>query len=201
MTRALAVLFAAYLLSACTTTKQMDHWQAEDFSRNDLNNVLIVAVTSNSTNRFLFESELERRAKARGLQTTTSLSALGDTFPQKEAVEAYIKDHKIDYVVATQLANVEVDKDYVPERVRTYYTGPYYPSYGHYYNYYDDHNTITMVREAYVDTRTTVILVTTIFDAKTEEPVWVGRSSTFEPGSVAYLAGDIARSTWRNISK
>ena len=118
--------------------------------------------------------------------------------PDKEDVEAYVKQHDIDYVVATKLANTVTDKDYVPERVRTYYIGPYYPSYGH---YYDNHNTITTVRDPYVDTRTTYILVTTIFDAKTSEPVWVGRSSTFEPGSVQYLADEIARSTWNNISR
>jgi len=48
-------LLAVLLSSACSTTKLVDHWQAENFSRNDLNNILIVAVTSNATNRFLFE--------------------------------------------------------------------------------------------------------------------------------------------------
>lgn len=199
MTRFTGLLFAVFLLGACTTTKQLDHWQAQDFSRNDLNNILIVAVTSNATNRFIFESEIERRMLSSGLQGTTSQKALGDKFPDKELVEAYIRENDVDYVMATKLANVEVEKEHVPERVRTYYTGPYYPSYRHYYGGYGD--TITMVREPYVETRTTMILVATIFDAKTEQPVWVGRSSTFEPGSVAYLAGDIARSTWSNISR
>lgn len=184
-------------LYGCTTTKLVDHWQAESFSRNDLNNVLIVAVTSNQTNRFIFESEIERGMRNIGLNGTTSLKALGDKFPEKEAVEAYIAEHNIDYVLATRLSNVEEEKDYVPERVRTYYTGPYYPTYGHYY----DAHTITMVREAYVDTKSTFILVTTVFDAKTSEPVWVGRSTTFEPGSISYLASDIAKATWRNISR
>ena len=192
------ILAAVLVLGACTTTKQMDHWQSEEFSRNDINNVLIVGVTSNSTHRFLFEKELERRMLKSGLQGVTSLAALGDKYPTKEAVEAYVNDHDIDYVLATKLSNVEEEKDYVPESVRNYYTGPYYSGYG---SYYGGGNTITMVREAYVDTRTTVILVTTIFDAKTEEPVWVGRSSTFEPGSVANLAADIARSTWANVSR
>lgn len=192
------VLAATFLLGGCSTTKQLDHWQAESFSRDQLDNILIIAVISNNTQRFLFESELELRAKKSGLSSTTSLSALGDSLPKKEEVEAYIKDHNIDYVVATKISNTETEKDYVPERVRTYYIGPYYPSYGH---YYDDHNTITTVRDPYVDIRTTYILVTTIFDAKTSEPVWVGRSSTFEPGSVQYLADDIARSTWKNISR
>ena len=199
MTKALlAVILLA--LSACTTTRQLDHWQAEDFSRDDLDNVLVVAVTSNTTYRFLFEAELERRVQEHGRNATTSLKALGDEFPTKEAVEAYIKSNNIDYVIATRVADGQEEKDYVPESVRTYYTGPYYPTYGAYYGAYPG-NTITMVREAYVDTRTTVILVTTIFDARTEQPVFVGHSSTFEPGSVANLASDIARSTWSNLRR
>jgi hypothetical protein len=77
MSKDLGRLFTVLLLGACPTTKQMDHWQAENFSRNDLNNVLIVAVTSNAGNRFLFESELERRIVRGGLQGITSQRALG----------------------------------------------------------------------------------------------------------------------------
>ncbi|MDH3640613.1 MAG: DUF4136 domain-containing protein [Gammaproteobacteria bacterium] len=198
MIKALQLLSIVSILGACSTTKLVDHWQAETFSRNDLNQVLIVGVTNNAANRFLFESEIERAMLNAGLSGTTSIRALGDEFPTKENVQGYINDHDIDYVLATRLADVKVDKTYVPESVRTYYTGPYYPSYGHYYHGYG--SSITMVRDAYVDTRSTVVLVTTIFDTRTKQPVWVGRSESFEPGSVNYLAADIAKSAWRNIS-
>jgi len=191
-------LLAVLLSSACSTTKLVDHWQAENFSRNDLNNILIVAVTSNQTNRFLFEGVIERAMLDAGLSGSASYRVLGDKLPTKEDVEAYVAANNVDYVMATKLANVEVEKDYIPPMVRTYYTGPYYASYGHYYDY---GNTITLTREAYVETRTTYVLVTTIFDTDTSEPVWVGRSKTFEPGSVAYLAAEIAKSTWQHISR
>jgi hypothetical protein len=199
MNKSLRLLPALLLLTACSTTKLVDHWQAETFGRGDLNNVLIVAVTNNMANRFLFESEIERRILDGGLNGITSARALGDEFPTKEAVEAYVEANGIDYVLATRMADVKVEKDYVPESVRTYYTGPYYPSYGHYYHGYG--NTVTMVRDAYVDTRSTVVLVTTIFDTTTNQPVWVGRSESFEPGSVNFLAADIARSAWNNMAR
>ena len=189
---------AALLSSACSTTNLVDHWQAENFSRNDLNNILIVAVTSNETNRFLFEGVIERAMLDAGLSGSASFRVLGDTLPTKEDVEAYVVANDVDYVIATKLANVEVEKDFIPPSVRTYYTGPYYASYGHYYDY---GNTITLIRDARVETRTTYVLVTTIFDARTSEPVWVGRSKTFEPSSVAHLAADIAKSTWDHISR
>ena len=199
MKRFLFVALAALVLtSACTTTKQLDHWQSDSLSRNQLDNLLIIAVTNNRTYRFLFESEMDLLARQAGMTSTTSQKALGDSIPTAEDVKAYVAANDIDYVIATRLGNTQVDKDYVPERVRNYYMGPYYPSYGH---YYDEHNVVTTVRDAYVDVKTTYILVTTIFDAKTGEPVWVGRSSTFEPGSVQYLADDITRSMWRNITR
>jgi hypothetical protein len=46
MRNALTILSFA-LLTACSTTKQMDHWQAENFSRSDFDNVLIICVTNN----------------------------------------------------------------------------------------------------------------------------------------------------------
>ncbi len=200
MIKAIPLVAVALLLSGCVTaTKLVDHWQDENFSRNELNNVLIVAVTNNSTYRFLFETEIERRILKSGLNGITSLRALGDKFPKKEAVLAYVEKNDIDYVMVTSVADVETVTERVPESVRTYYTGPYYSSIGYYYGGMSD--SITMVRESYTDTRTTIVLVTTIFDIKTQEPVWVGHSRTFEPGSVAKLAGDIARATWTHISR
>ena len=102
------------------------------------------------------------------------------------------------YVVITRYAGADVQKYVVPEQVRTYYTVPYYPTYG---AYWDSYNTVTLTRDAYVDTRTTVMLNTSIFNVKTEELVWVGRSKTFEVGSIAYEANDLANAMINRIAK
>ncbi len=201
MNKILRTLAVVLLLSGCTTTELVDHWQAENFDRGDFNNVLVVAVATSMESRFLFEKVIEQLMLNGGLNSVTSIRALGDELPTKEQVEAYVAKNEIDYIMATKLENVEVENDYVPPMVRTYYTGPYYPSYGHYYSGYGHRNTITLTRDAYVDTKTTVLLVTTIFDVKSGEPVWVGRSETFEPGSIAKLASEIAKSTWNNIDR
>ena len=182
---------------ACSTTKQLDHWQSDNFKRGDLNNVLIIGATNNQANRFIFESELERRLVRGGLRGVKSLDVMGTDIPNREAVEAYVAGNDIDYIVATRFEGADVETSHIPPSAVTYYTGPYYPSYGAFYDY---GNSITLVREGYVDTRTSVILLTTIFDAKSGEAVWDGRSSSFEPGSIANLAGDIARSTWTSIA-
>ena len=199
MLRNLTLAVLLFALSGCATTKLVDHWQSEEFSRGDLDNLLIIAVTNNVTNRFLFETEMERRMLQHGVQGSTSLKEIGDEFPNKDVLEAFLKENnQFDFIMATRLSNVEETSEYIPPQVRTYYTGPYYPTWGHYYGGYYG-STITMTKEGYTDTRQTVVLVTTIFDINTREPVWVGRSETFEPGSVAVLADEIALSTWREI--
>jgi hypothetical protein len=197
MIKALKILSLVVLANGCTTTKLLDHWQSESFSRDQLNNVLIVAITIAPENRFLFETEIERLLLEGGRRAVTSQRALGDGFPEKEAVDAYIEKHDIDYVMVSGLSDVNVEREQIPTQIRTYYTGPYYPSYGHYYG----GNTVTLVRPGYVDRTTTLVLVTTIFDARTEQPVWVGHSKSVEPGSANYLAADVARSAWDNMAR
>ena len=94
-------------------------------------------------------------------------------------------------------SDLHVEREQIPTQIRTYYTGPYFPSYGHYYG----GNTITLVRPGYVDRTTTLVVVTTIFDAHTKEPVWVGHSKSVEPGSASYLADDIARCAWNSMTR
>ena len=195
MKSALLITLSTIFLSGCTTTKLVDHWQDADFKRGSLDNVLIVAVTSNTTYRFLFETELERRMTKAGLNGVTSLSAMGDKYPEKEAVEKYIAANNIDYVMATRLSSVQEVKERVPTVVSNFYTGPYYPTYGSYYG------GTTIVRGGYTDTQTTVVLVVTIYDTKTGAPVWVGHTQTFEPGSIHNLAGELAKVSWAKIAR
>lgn len=197
--RLLILLMSSMLLSACGTTQLTEHWQDDNFSRNDFNNALIIAVTSNTENRFLFEVALESALKKAGLNGDTSIKTLGRDLPTKEQVEEYLKTNNYDFVVATKLAAIDVEKDYVPPKVRTYYTGPYYPTFGHYYGGYS--SSVTLVESGYVDTQTTTILVTTIFDAKTGAPVWVGRTKTLEAKQITSVAAEIAKSVWSAIEK
>lgn len=195
-----ALLIAACLvvLSACSSTKLTDSWQAPTLHRAEMGNVLVVAIAANMTNRILFERGFVEALKARGINATASIDVIGTSTPTRESVTAYLQKSDMRYVVATRYAGAEVQKYVVPEQVRTYYTGPYYPTYG---AYWDSYNTVTMTRDAYVDTRTTVVLNTSIFEVKSEALVWVGRSKTFEVGSIAYEANDLANAMVDRISK
>ncbi len=200
MIRSILVCAIALLtLSACSATKLTDSWQAPTLHRNEMNNVLVVAMTDNITNRILFERGFVDALKANGITATASYDAIGNSTPTKDSVTTYVKKNAIRYVVATGFGGAEVTHEQVPESVRTYYTGPYYPTYNGFWNNYA--NTITMTRDSYVDTKTTVMLTTSIYEVRSEKLVWVGRSSTFEIGSISYEAGHLANQVVRNIAR
>jgi len=188
MTATARVLFAFCLvaLTNCSSTKITDSWQSPSLHRSDMKNVLVVGVSGNPTNRVLFERGFVDVLTSRGIKAEASFQAVGDAFPTRDAVTAYIKKSGVDYVIVTRLGGTEITKERVPEQVRTYYTGPWYPTYGDYWN------TVTFTRDSYVDTKTTVVLTTSIYNTRTEELAWVGRSKTFEVGTVVREAGELA---------
>jgi len=182
------VLFVTCLIgiASCSSTKITDSWQAPTLHRSDMKNVLVVGVSGNPTNRVLFERGFVDALTSRGIHAQASFQAVGDQFPTRDAVTAYVRKNAIDYVIVTRLGGTEVSRERVPEQVRTYYVGPWYPTYADYWN------TVTFTRDSYVDTKTTVVLTTSIYDIRTEELAWVGRSKTFEVGTVVREAGELA---------
>ena len=200
MLRIVALLACSLLFtSACSTTKLVDHWQSPEFKASTMQDVLVVAVASNTTNRFLFETSFVEALTQRGISCTASYTAIGDALPTKESVEAYLKKSHHDHIVVVGLGGVDIETDYVPESVRTYYTGPYYGTWGSYWGGYWGGNTVTMTREAYVDTQTNVILTTSIYNKQNEELQWTGRSKTFEATSVSHIANELAKQMLRNL--
>ncbi|MBK8287447.1 MAG: hypothetical protein IPK95_01425 [Cellvibrionales bacterium] len=178
------------MLAACGYTSLTDAWQSPAFQRKQLDNVLVVAVTPNKTNRILFENGFLDALRREGIQATASYNVTGTSTPTKESVTAYLAKGNIQYVIVARYGGKETTVTHVPESVRTYYTGPYYPSHSGYWDRYG--NTSTMTRDAYVDTRSDVILTTSVYDAKTEQLVWVGRSKSFEVNSISHAAHELA---------
>ncbi len=192
----LAVLLAG-LLSSCSTTSLQDAWQAPSFHRKAMDDVLVVAVAANVTNRILFERGFVAALQAKGIKATASYDVIGDALPTRESVTAYVKSSRIGYVVASRYGGTEITREVVPESVRTYTTGPYYPSY---YGYWDQ-SSVTLVRQSYVDQTSSVLLTTSIFDVKSGDLVWAGRSKTFEARSIVNEANDLARQIVASIKQ
>jgi hypothetical protein len=185
-------------LTGCGSTHLTDAWQSPKFQGKQLDNVLVVGVTPNKTKRILFERGFVSALSEKGIKSTASIDVIGSATPTRESVGKYLAKSNIQYVIVSQYSGKETTAEYVPEAVRTYYTGPYYPSYGSYWNHND---TTTMTREAYVSTRSKVILTTSIYNVKSEELVWVGRSNSFEPSSISSASNELAKRIVDRIEK
>lgn len=120
------------VLPGCSTTTLTDSWQSPGFERAAMDNVLVVAVATNSTNRILFEEGFVGALRSRGVRATASHSVIGNVTPARDNVTASVERDGFAYVVVSNYSGAEVSKWVVPEQVRSYYTGPYYP---HFHSY------------------------------------------------------------------
>lgn len=178
--------FGVFALASCSATKITDTWQAPALQRSQLDSVLIVGLLTNGTNRILFERGFVQAMQDNGIKATASYDAIGDALPTKDSVSAYAEKADEHYVLVTRFGGAEITKERIPESVATYYYGTYGAFWGGYTN------SVTMTRDSYVDTTTTVVLTTQIYDMRTKELVWAGRSKTFEVGSIVGEANDLA---------
>lgn len=191
----LLAAFALFVLPACSATKLTDTWQAPALHRNQLDSVLVVGLLTNGTNRILFERGFVKAMEENGIKATASYDAIGDALPTKDSVSAYAKKAEEHYVLVTRFGGADITKERVPESVVTYY----YPTYAGFWSSYG--NSVTMTRDSYVDTTTTVLLTTSIYDMRTGELVWAGRSKTFEVGSVVNEANALAHQIVGSIKR
>ena len=183
------------LLTGCTATKLTDTWRSDSFDKSDFDKVLVIALTSNITNRMLFENEFARVYERHGINSSVSYKILGSEFPTRELVEAHLKDTDAKYVLVTKFGGVSQEKDYVPPKAVVYSTG-----YGGYYNgpyygsYYDNWggSSVLLTREGYTDVHTNVMLVTSVYRVSDEELVWVGKTTTTHGDAVSDVAKRLA---------
>jgi hypothetical protein len=189
-------LFSALLLlTSCSATKLTDTWQTPALHRSQLDSVLVVGLLTNGTNRILFERGVVQAMQENGIKATASYDAIGDALPTKDSVSAYAEKADEHYVLVSRFGGADVTKERIPESVVTYY----YPTYAGFWTSYG--NSVTMTRDSYVDTKTSVVLTTSIYDMRTKELVWAGRSKTFEVGSVVNEANDLAHQIVASIKR
>ena len=82
----LATLSFLFVLAACSSTKITDSWQAPTLHRSQMDDVLVVAMTANATNRVLFERGFVDALKNNGLRATASFDVIGSSAPTRESV-------------------------------------------------------------------------------------------------------------------
>jgi hypothetical protein len=168
------VLTGLLALSACGgNTKFTGTWTNPDYAQSQqVDDVLVVAVSENQTNRRIFESALVRELQSQGIMAwpSTEFHAAVEQLP-KEKAEALIAENGIEAVIVTRLLDISRKDVYVPPT--TYvssYPGYGNPYYGNWYGYYSHGYTVSH-DPGYTYEKVTVVLETNLYDASTGDIV------------------------------
>lgn len=187
---ALACALLITLIAGCGVTSLASSWKAPDFQGKQMNDVLVVAMTEDMTNRILFERGFVGELSAKGIRATASYDVLGGDMPTKESIKAYIASSNIHYVIMTRYDGTETTETYVPGSVIFYYSG--------FWGGYDSGEVVS--RSAFVDSTGDAVMTTEIYAVPSGKPLWVGRSKSFDLDSVASDASDLAKTIISNIN-
>lgn len=140
----LSILTCVTLFS-CGGIKVLDAWKSPDVKNARNGNVLIIARTTNKTNRIAFEREIADGLIARGIKATPSYSKFPPLDPSKEMTEErkqmikqILEDEGFNSIVVTSLKDVRERK--TTSNNNYYFNDPwnsFYPNYyGSFYGYY-----------------------------------------------------------------
>jgi len=182
------------LLSAlygCGATSLTSSWQSPGFHRNQMNDVLVVAMTEDMTNRILFERGFVSELSKKGIRSTASFDVLGGDMPTKESVKAYIANSNVHYVIMARYDGEEVTESYVPGSVIFYYSG-----------FWGGGSSGEVIsRAAFVDSTGDAVMTTEIYEVPAGKPLWDGRSKSFDLDSVSSDASDLAKTIIDSITE
>jgi len=156
-------------LNTCATTQFNSVWKDKAYQGGPLKEVLIIGVAKKPAVRTYFEETFAQRLKIRGVDAIPSNIVLpGSEMLKKETIIRKVNELKIDSVLVTKLVDV---KD-----VGTYETSPASVSGTGYYGYYSrSYQTVSLGRN--------IVLITRIFDAKSEKLIWSALSETVLEGN------------------
>lgn len=174
-----------------TGTQLSATWTSPDYAKlENVDEVLVVAVSQTEVRRRIFEDSLVSKLQAEGISAYPS-SQFHESVEQmdQEEVEALIKERGIEAVIVTRVLDINRQEVVVPPS--TTYTGypsygmPYYGSWYGYYSYgYSAINT-----PGYTYEEVTVSLETNLYDTANGKLIWSGQSDSFNAESTQDVIG------------
>lgn len=167
-------------------------------------NIFIVVMSADVQARAVVEADLEAGAKNRGLQAVKSIDLMPPNLkdakmPEKEAIEAKLKESGSDAVLVSSVLRKEEGVRYSPGT--TAYAPMNYSTWsGNFFGYYS-HWSPTVSTPGYVSKDRTYFMETNLYDAKTGDIVWSVQSQIFNPESLAKFSKSYAQSLAKQLQE
>ena len=201
MTRKMAILsliVAACLpiMTSCATTTLDAVWSDPNYQGGKLQDVLVIGVAREQTNRRLFEDKFVAQLKSYGTNAIASYTIIpSEEKLDKKTVESEIRRLGVDAVIETRLVNVNQEKQYIPRSGRY---GPLYVGddwYGGYSRAYELANA-----PGYFAIYKVARLATNIYYTKTEKLIWSSLSDTIIEDSVENAIESVIKAIIKSLT-
>jgi hypothetical protein len=182
---AVAFLAAAALAAGCATTRLVDTWKDPAYGGGPVKNLLVVGVSKSDANRRVFEDGFVRALQAAGSTGAASYPVLPESgaIPNERLQEA-VKKAGADAVLVTRVLRVARNVD-----VRPGYTAPGF--YGAGFRGWYGGTWATMPPE--VSMYDVLTIESTLWNMRTDKPMWSGTSEVTEPRSVGAATEELAK--------
>ena len=183
--------FAFLIISCASTWTELTQKQVDDaYKGKPASNIFVIAITGIEHNRRSFEKKFVAQLKSVGVDAISSEEAIpmpADLKMKKETIVNAVNQYENDAVIITHLIDKE-EKD-VSTRGGSAHRG----FYGFYRSRYSD--------SGYSSTTTIVRLETNLYDVKTEELIWSGKSKTWSKDSKDQIINDVIKALIDNLQK
>jgi hypothetical protein len=171
-------------LGACATTQLKDSWKDPAFTGPPLKHLLVIGAFKGEVNRRIFEDAFVSAFKADGTAAEPSYQTLpeGGAIPN-ERVQAAVRSTGADAVLVTRLLRVRRDVNVMPSYVAPgFYGAGFRGWYGGAY----------AMAPADVTVYDVLTIESTLWNMRTDKPVWSGTSEMTAPSSVAKASNELA---------
>jgi len=186
--RALSLVPLLLALAACSSTKLISVYEAKD-AGGPYRKLLVVGLGASEGGRAEFENAVADKLAAQGVLAVASGNLIASQEDlSREALKRWVEIDGYDAVLVTRLVDVTKQASYQP------------PTYTDFYGYWGAYGSYVTSPGYYVET-TTLLIETTLFDARTARVVYSAQSESFQPASrqklihelVPLLAGDLTK--------
>lgn len=189
--RSIALGFTVLLLTACATSKPVGEWRSESFS-GQVNNILIIAVTSRPTRRRNYEDKFVAGLAAIDVKAVPSYPLLDSSLElTRDIVERAIEGQNLGAVMVTRLVGIE-DR-------QTYKLPANYDDSRGYIGYYS--HAWKETSTAYYSDYKVFTLETTLYDTASGELIWSMQSETMDASKPRQMVEDQIQLAIDTLSK
>lgn len=187
----LTLLLSALLMTACSTTRPVGEWRSPDFT-GQVDNILVIGVTSRSTRRRVFEDSFVAALASRGIKAVPSYTLITSSMKlSRETVEQAVRQQGLGAVLVTRVAGVVEEETYRLPANYDYERG--------YFGYYD--HAWQQTSQGYYASNKVFALETHLYDAASDRLIWTMQSETMDATRPRHVIEDQIELTIKNLSK